>query len=125
MDECEHEDVQKYVPGGFHPVDIGDQIAQYTVLHKLGSGGFATVWLVQSSEDSQYYALKILCANISNTKSNEEEVMEHLGQYNHPTIVKLLHSFKVTGPNGIHTCLILPVCGPSFYKWSILRFVFL
>lgn len=39
MDETGYEDVKKYVPGGYHPVDIGDEIAQYTVLHKLGSGG--------------------------------------------------------------------------------------
>jgi serine/threonine-protein kinase SRPK3 len=125
MDESEREDVQKYVPGGFHPVDIGDKIAQYTVLHKLGSGGFATVWLVQSSEDNHYYALKILCAaSTSDSKSNEQEVLEHLGQHDHPSVTKLLHAFKVTGPNGVHTCLVLPVCGPSLYNWSILRLLF-
>lgn len=124
IDESEREDVQKYVPGGLHPVDIGDKIAQYTVLHKLGSGGFATVWLVQSSEDSRYYALKILCASVSDAKSNEQEVMEHLGQHEHPSVAKLLHSFQVTGPNGVHTCLVLPVCGPSLYKWSIQRLLF-
>lgn len=124
MDESEHEDVQKYKYGGYHPVEIGDKIAQYTVLHKLGSGGFATVWLVQSDQDSRYYALKILCAGVPDAKSNEQEIMEHLGQHDHPSVVKLLHSFQVTGPNGVHTCLVLSVCGPSLYKWSIQRLLF-
>lgn len=121
MDVPECEDIRKYVPGGFHPVDIGDEIAQYTVLHKLGSGGFATVWLVQSSEDSRYYGLKILCADVSDVKSSEQEVMEHLGLHDHLSVIKLHSSFKITGPNGVHTCLVLPVCGPSLYNWSSLR----
>ncbi|KAL1880090.1 hypothetical protein Daus18300_001453 [Diaporthe australafricana] len=119
FDESECEDVQKYVPRGHHPVEIGDKIAEYTVIHKLGFGGFATVWLVQSSGDGQYYALKVLCADASGTKANEQEVMQHLGPHDRPNIVKLLRSFEsfgVTGPNGVHTCLVLPVCGSSLYK---------
>ncbi|KAK7701719.1 hypothetical protein SLS64_010167 [Diaporthe eres] len=105
MDESGYEDIKKYVPGGYHPVDIGDAIGQYTVLHKLGSGGFATVWLVQSSEDSRYYAVKILCADVSGAKANEREIMEYLGPHHHPNVVKLLRSFEITGPNGVHTYL--------------------
>ena len=123
LDESGYEDVDRYRPGGFHPVDIGDKIAQYTVLHKLGSGGFATVWLVESSEDNRpgYYALKVLCADASGTKANEQKVLGHLGLHDHPNVVKLLDSFDITGPNGVHTCLVLPVCGPSLYNWSIRR----
>ncbi|KAI7775598.1 hypothetical protein LA080_006561 [Diaporthe eres] len=121
MDESGYEEVKKYVPGGYHPVDIGDEVAQYTVLHKLGSGGFGTVWLVQSSEDAHYYALKILCAEVSEANANEREVMEYLGPHDHPSVVKLLRSFEITGPNGVHTCLVLPVCGPSLFNWSLGR----
>lgn len=124
MDESGYEDVKKYVPGGYHPVDIGDKVAQYTVLHKLGSGGFGTVWLVQSSEDARYYALKILCAEVSEANANEREVMEYLGPHDHPSVVKLLRSFEITGPNGVHTCLVLPVCGPSLFNWSLGRYFF-
>ncbi|XP_044715592.1 uncharacterized protein HRG_10773 [Hirsutella rhossiliensis] len=42
------EDVEKYVPGGYHPVDIGDVIhtgeQSYQIIHKLGHGGSSTVW---------------------------------------------------------------------------------
>lgn len=124
MDESGYEDVKKYVPGGYHPIDIGDKIAQYTVLHKLGSGGFATVWLVQSSDDGRFYALKILCADVSEANANEREAMEYLGLHDHPNVVKLLHSFEVTGPNGVHTCLVLPVCGPSLFSLYLTRYLF-
>ncbi|KAL1874472.1 hypothetical protein Daus18300_003490 [Diaporthe australafricana] len=109
LDESGYEDVDRYRPGGFHPVDIGDKIAQYTVLHKLGSGGFATVWLVQSSDSNRpgYYALKILCADASGTKSNEQKVMRHLGLHDHPSVAKILDSFDITGPNDLTTSNIV------------------
>jgi hypothetical protein len=42
------EDLEKYRPGGYHPVSIGDIFSRgrYEVLHKLGYGGSSTVWLV-------------------------------------------------------------------------------
>lgn len=121
MDEDQVEDVKKYVPGGYHPVDIGDKIDEFIVVHKLGFGGFATVWLVQSNKDNHYYALKILCAEVPSTHVVEKQVFEHLGVHNQPSIIQLIRSFEITGPNGVHSCLVLPVCGPSLYKWHLGR----
>ena len=50
------EDMGMYVPGGYHPVTIGDIFPpspeasrrRYRVLHKLGTGSFATVWLAKA-----------------------------------------------------------------------------
>lgn len=121
MNEGEVEDVKKYVPGGYHPVDIGDKIDEFIVVHKLGFGGFATVWLVQSTMNSHYYALKILCAEVPSTHVIEKQVFEYLGDHNQPSIIQLVRSFEITGPNGVHSCLVLPVCGPSLYKWHFGR----
>ena len=51
----EHEDVEdinRYAAGGYHPVRLVDMfksnIATYRVLHKLGRGSSATVWLAQT-----------------------------------------------------------------------------
>ncbi|KAJ8584648.1 hypothetical protein M405DRAFT_845044 [Rhizopogon salebrosus TDB-379] len=43
-----------YKMGGYHPVHLGDKFPspdnpRYRVLHKLGSGAFATVWLAKDS----------------------------------------------------------------------------
>lgn len=117
------EDVEKYVPGGYHPVDIGDEIGtvdgnhRYTVLHKLGSGGFSTVWLVRSRHDMLYFALKVLVAETlpGSTECNELRILEHLQRdgHQHPNVIKLHSSFEIAGPNGRHVCLLLPVLGPS------------
>ena len=35
-----------YKPGEYHPVHLGDIYCQrYKVIHKLGFGGYSTVWL--------------------------------------------------------------------------------
>lgn len=115
------EDVQKYIVGGFHPVDIGDWLydyqgngaARYQVIRKLGSGGFATVWWTRSSLDQRYYAVKVMCHNASDDR--ELATMRQLSNLgvSHAHVVALLNSFRVIGPNGSHLCLVYPVLGPS------------
>ena len=46
------EDMLKYRPGGYHPVRLGDffKDGRYKIHHKLGWGGFSTVWLARDNE---------------------------------------------------------------------------
>lgn len=50
------ESLSKYQPGGYHPVNLGDTFdnGRYKIHHKLGWGGFSTVWLANDRE-SVYY----------------------------------------------------------------------
>src|ERR1700733_10118486 len=45
----EIEDIEDYHPGGYHPISIGDTFdhGRFRVLHKLGFGGYSTVWLAR------------------------------------------------------------------------------
>ncbi|RSL48245.1 hypothetical protein CEP54_013015 [Fusarium duplospermum] len=112
--EDDVESLEGYCEGGFHPVKIGDSLgesAQYRVLHKLGHGGYATVWLCRDTQNSRYVALKIPMARIS---ADELEISSQLDCTlpGAEFIALPLAHFTFSGPNGTHHVLVLPVLGP-------------
>lgn len=136
------EGIDRYCPGGFHPVSIGDKFHDgwYTVQHKLGFGESATVWLATDNKygapsPQKYYtatnilipsnlglmarwvALKILAAHFKEPK--EIRNLQYLSYKleNDPRrygIIHLLNNFLIEGPNGTHHCLVLGGIGPFF-----------
>ncbi|KAL1717696.1 kinase-like domain-containing protein [Schizophyllum commune] len=93
------EDVTCYRPQGYHPVKIGDvlasALAQYRIMHKLGFGGYATVWLGQKLGTSRaFVALKVTTGWGQGTK-------------------------EVSGPNGIHAVLVTDIVVPLL-KYALL-----
>lgn len=113
------ENVELYRPGGFHPVHLGDTFAsgRYRVIHKLGFGGFSTVWLARDQSQKRYVALKIITAETWRDFT-ELKILQHLEkssseQSGRTYISSVLDCFKFEGPNGAHTCLVSNVGGPS------------
>lgn len=54
------ERLEKYKPGGYHPVMIGDILhGRYRIVDKLGYGGYSTIWLARDAHLEQYVAVKI------------------------------------------------------------------
>ncbi|KAF2493387.1 kinase-like protein [Lophium mytilinum] len=106
------EDVSKYRRGGLHPVNLGGVLGhKYKVIHKLGYGGFATVWLARVLGEQGYVAVKIPRADSSN---KEITILTHLQSVaNHLAIANLLDTFTIAGPNGIHNCLVSEAGGPK------------
>jgi serine/threonine protein kinase len=62
------ERMTRYRPGGFHPVKLGDTFkdGRYKVYHKLGWGGFSTVWLAR---DESYVVVALIRVTLSVQKS--------------------------------------------------------
>lgn len=120
----EVEELDNYGPGGYHPVHLGDTFQKkYTVIHKLGFGGAATVWLARDTEFNRYVALKILCAEIS-SESHDVEIVEYLkqkddGGLGRQYISFLLDHFQIDGPNGLHLCLVSKVFGPALSQLTV------
>lgn len=50
------EPLHRYRKGGYHPVTLGEYLkdGRYKVLHKLGWGGYSTVW---AARDQRLYKL--------------------------------------------------------------------
>ncbi|KAJ6558424.1 kinase-like domain-containing protein [Mycena vulgaris] len=123
------ESLNNYRPGGYHPVHLNDSFkaGRYTVVHKLGYGTFATVWLAKDASTGNYVSLKILASKASEWaghSSEEIEVVSRLqrdsadGRDEDPKegkafVMQILDNFEHEGPNGVHQCIVAEVLGPS------------
>ncbi|KAG8164502.1 hypothetical protein KVR01_006420 [Diaporthe batatas] len=110
------EPLEDYQDGGFHPVHLGDILGEcnkYRVIHKLGHGGFGTVWLCRDSNNLGYVAVKVMTADIK-PEALPDLALTGLNQISPGAecIGVPLDSFSITGPNGEHQCIVLPVLGP-------------
>ncbi|KPM37032.1 hypothetical protein AK830_g9514 [Neonectria ditissima] len=116
------EKLHGYRPGGYHPIHLQDELnnGQYRVIHKLGHGGYATVWLCrdQRVDTPAYVAVKILVASETESDSREllltgnlrKEGMDKNLAGKHLCLP--LKQFSSKSPSGTHICLVYPVLGP-------------
>ncbi|EPS98286.1 hypothetical protein FOMPIDRAFT_130103 [Fomitopsis schrenkii] len=117
------EDVERYCPGGFHPISIGDTFSQgrYRIVHKLGVGGSSAVWLARDQREGPgtLVALKAMAAADSESREMPELVIPEALQKTLTASDELdgfqtvLDHFAVEGPNGTHRFLVIPFVGPS------------
>lgn len=101
--------LEKYDSGGYHPVMIGDNLhSRYSIVDKLGYGGYSTTWLARDSHTSRYVVVKVC---VPSSSPNEIKILRDLSA---PTstpsskgcdlITTLLDEFEIKGPNGMHPC---------------------
>ena len=132
------EDPSMYKPGGYHPLEIGEEIhnGRYLILHRLGHGGYSTVWLAldQSYDNStpgdpfrpRYVAIRIVTASRGQREATLLYELQALlrsrpaqsplpGRHQDGSrhIVTLLDYFQISGPNGPHYRLVTELPGPS------------
>lgn len=121
--EADVEELEEYAPGGYHPTVIGDSVrhGRYTIAHKLGFGGYSTIWLARDELLHRHVALKMLTARASGD-TNEATIVHtlqqiptsaHVGRRFIPTI---LDRFTFDGPNGRHLCLVSEPAGYNVAK---------
>ncbi|RMD41388.1 hypothetical protein DV735_g3723, partial [Chaetothyriales sp. CBS 134920] len=116
------EDLEDYDESGYHPVYIGDTLgtsSRYRVIHKLGHGGFGTVWLCRDQQSPGYVAVKVMTADMTSDDCPELVLISKLDRSlpGAEYIVNPLDFFSVVGPNGTHLCVVLPVLGPCVSPW--------
>ncbi|KAF2492953.1 kinase-like protein [Lophium mytilinum] len=122
------EPLHRYRVGGYHPIALGDLFkdGRYKILHKLGWGGYSTVWAAKDLRNQEYVALKVSTSEIHD-KSRELNVLRTLAGLNSEEIgsrhvMQLLDHFQIEGPNGNHECLVLEFLGPSITDVLEVRF---
>ncbi|KAK4236837.1 kinase-like domain-containing protein [Achaetomium macrosporum] len=120
-DGSEVEDLHNYVPGGYHPVAIGDVLGdggRFRVVHKLGFGGYATVWLCHDKVFKKWRAVKIMQADSSKPDCADLKALELFAGIDVKVLASnhiqlALEHFWIDGPNGRHLCFVLPFLGPN------------
>ncbi|KAJ5755267.1 protein kinase [Penicillium manginii] len=117
------EPLQRYRQGGYHPVTLGKclKFGRYKVLHKLGWGGYSTVWAARDQRlcklvEQTYIAVKISVAEREHNGDTQElQTLKLLASHqplpNHT--VHMLDHFDLKGPNGSHKCLVYELLGPN------------
>ncbi|KIM41261.1 hypothetical protein M413DRAFT_10909 [Hebeloma cylindrosporum] len=120
----EAEEVERYCRWGY-PIIVGDIITTseaddergYRIMHKLGWGSYATVWLAEKTDPSAaFVAVKISKGEEKPTK--ELAMLEAAvkfqtsdnGQSLH--VPTLLDHFTLRGPNGTHSVLVTDIIAP-------------
>ncbi|KAK9426576.1 putative Kinase-like domain-containing protein [Seiridium unicorne] len=119
------EDPSRYNKGGFHPVHLGDILDdRFEVIHKLGNGGYGTVWLCWDRNVAKWRALKIFAASHS-LSDGDAKIFKHLGTTSSNEDLEAHHiavpldGFWIDGPNGRHLCFVMPILGPSVDNWRV------
>ncbi|KXX76395.1 Serine/threonine-protein kinase SRPK [Madurella mycetomatis] len=113
------ERVEKYEPGGYHPVMVDDLLHDhYRVVDELGFGGYSTIWLCRDIRMERYVAVKVGISGASLPR-RESDILHELST-SKPTsrlanavveasdhVQNILDEFTVEGPNGSHPCYVV------------------
>ncbi|KAJ4388329.1 hypothetical protein N0V85_007665 [Neurospora sp. IMI 360204] len=126
----------RYNKGGFHPILLGDRLGprsngRFRVVHKLGAGGYGTVWLCQDTHHkpttvTKWRVVKVIAAEKSTHDCPDLKILNHFRHVGRSTLDAFgiclpLEHFWLTGPNGRHLALVFPWHGctletiPDYY----------
>ncbi|KAG5748888.1 hypothetical protein H9Q72_007232 [Fusarium xylarioides] len=108
------ENPQRYLEGLYYPICIGETLAnQYRIEHKLGHGGFSTVWMAYDVLANKDVALKIMTPEESNEHEYkmQTEIARSIQDKSH--LILYENTFMLPGPHGDHRVLVLPLQGPN------------
>jgi hypothetical protein len=108
------ENIERYRPGGFHPIHIGECIDakdRYEVVQKLGYGIHSTVWLCMDWQCRKWRVVKVLEADYSAAECSELKVFKVLEGISQAELAEnhvglALDYFWIVGPNGNHLCFV-------------------
>ncbi|EEP79848.1 predicted protein [Uncinocarpus reesii 1704] len=98
----------------FYPIRIGEVLNQrYRVEHKLGYGGFSTVWMAHDLLKKTDVALKIMCAGDFGEHEflMQEKILQNVQDTSH--LVTYLATFCLCGDGCNHRVLVFPLRGPA------------
>ncbi|WZH42247.1 kinase-like domain-containing protein [Fusarium acuminatum] len=117
-DECEVEDecepAERYDEGLYYPVCIGEVLAnRFRVEHKLGHGGFSTVWMAHDMSNDNDVALKIMTPGPSGEREYAAQDMIASTVHDTSRLLMYRETFLLEAPKTHHRVFVFPLLGPS------------
>ncbi|EEH22255.2 CMGC protein kinase [Paracoccidioides brasiliensis Pb03] len=106
----------KKTPHVFYPICVGEVLNErYLIEHKIGSGGFSTVWMAHDLQDKRDVALKVMSSGEweKNEIRMQDEILQNVQDTSH--LVTYLATFLLPGNNCHHRVLVFPLLGPCLY----------
>lgn len=103
----------KHSPQVFYPIHLGEVLNErYLVEHKLGSGGFSTVWMAHDLQHKRDVAIKVMFSGEwgENEIRMQDEILQNVQDTSH--IVTYLATFLLPGNGCHHRVLVFPLMGP-------------
>ncbi|KAH8429770.1 uncharacterized protein LDX57_007442 [Aspergillus melleus] len=113
---------KKRTPHVFYPVRLGDLINErYLVEHKLGHGGFSTVWMAHDLRDNRDVALKIMLAGDSGDDEIriQDEIVHNVRDVSH--LITYLDTFLLPGDGCQHRAQVFPLVGPYICYTTVIE----
>jgi hypothetical protein len=99
----------------YYPVCIGEVLAKrYRIVHKLGFGGFSTVWMAYDMKEGKDVALKILTQGKDGEKEYfaQDDIIRRVRDRSN--LVTFHATFQLRGRNNdLYRVLVLPLMGPN------------
>ncbi|KAI9158081.1 putative serine/threonine-protein kinase clkA [Paramyrothecium foliicola] len=116
--ECHAEPAERYEPGStyeYYPVSIGLVVSgRYKVIHKLGHGGFSTVWMAHDLSKKKDVALKFMVSRpgAENEYRMQNEIIRRVKDVS--GLVTFIDTFELRRSDGVfQRVLVFPLYGPS------------
>lgn len=103
----------KETPQVFYPIRLGEVLNErYLIEHKIGSGGFSTVWMAHDLQDKRDVALKVMSSGElgENEIGMQNEILQSVQDTS--DLVTYLATFLLPGKECHHRVLVFPLMGP-------------
>ncbi|KAF9769802.1 hypothetical protein IL306_012731 [Fusarium sp. DS 682] len=119
--EDESEPYEQYYEGHYYPVCIGEVLVnRYRIEHKLGHGGFATVWMALDMFSNDTVALKIMSPGPSGEKEYAAQNMIASAVKDTSRLLMYRETFLLPGaPQTYHRVLVFPLMGPNLQTHAV------
>jgi len=89
---------------------------EYLLIHKIGKGSFAIVWLAYKITNKQFYAIKMQNIEDYDEACDELLLLKEIKKKNNSFLNTFIESFDYKTPEGKHKCIVLELLGGSTFE---------